>query len=77
MGNLLLKQTHYKRAINHVWQLLVLCEYFELERVTVSSILARRNPWAFAYEAELEGDTAPEDPYRGCSGCVLSAIHFL
>lgn len=77
MGNLLLKQTHYKQAINHIWQLLVLCEYVELKYVTVPSILEQRNSWTFAYEAELQGDTAPEDFYCSCNGDVLGARHFL
>lgn len=77
MRNVLLKETHRKQAINHFWQLLALCEYFELKCVTVSSILDRRNPRASAYEAELRGDTAPEDFCRSCDGYVLGTIHFL
>lgn len=76
MCNLLLKQTHYKQAINHFWQLLVLCEYFELTYVTVSSILEQRNPCAFAYKAELCGDATPEGFHWSCCGYVLGTVHF-
>lgn len=68
MGNLLLKQPRYKQAINHSWQLLALCECLELKYVTVSSILEQRNPWAFASEAELWGDAAPEGFHWSCGG---------
>lgn len=42
--------------------------------MTVSSILEQRNPWAFAYEAELWGDAAPEGFH--CHGYGLGIVHF-
>lgn len=72
----MLKQTHYKQAINHFWQLLVLCEYLELRNVTVSSILEQRNPWAFAYRLS-RGGRQLQRVFTGAVVVMCLALHIL